>query len=319
MNVSLFELPKPYKFLVMAALIALSAGLSYYYPKVLGTGTVFTHFYYLPIVLACIWWKKKGLVVIVLLSAILLVSQFLFQENEGYADNIMRILIFFLVAMVSVLLSEGIETAQERANEHQQWYQTIFHNAGAAMAILGKDGVISLTNAEFEHLTEYSRDELAGGKNLFEIISEKHAHKARNYYFHVRKERFYGEPYLMIKLDSKTGGVKDVRLTFSLIPGTGRIVATLVDLSQLKKAMEEQQRLKAELAETLAKVLSGYLPICSRCKKIKEDSGHWKAVETYIQARTAADFTHTLCPECARHLYPELVNDLDDGNRDMVV
>ncbi|MEW6079196.1 MAG: PAS domain S-box protein [Thermodesulfobacteriota bacterium] len=319
MILSLFELPNVYKYLVMATLIFLSAGLSCYYPGVLGTGTVFTHFFYLPIVLACIWWKKKGLMVIVLLSAILLVSQHLFQGDESYADNIMRILIFFLVALVSILLSEGIEKARERANEHQQWYQTIFHNAGAAMAIVGKDAVISLVNAEFEHLTGYSRDELGDSKSLFEIISEKHAHKARNYYYHVRKERFYGYPNLMVKLDGKSGAVKDVRLTFTLVPGTGKMVATLVDLSQLKKAMEEQQRLKAELAETLAKVLSGYLPICSRCKKIKEDSGQWKAVETYIQARTAADFTHTLCPECARALYPELVGDLDDDKRDMIV
>lgn len=319
MNLSLFELPRIYKYLVMAALICLSGSLAFYYHRVLGTGTVFTHFYYLPIVLACIWWKRKGLAVIALLSLILLASHHFFRGEEGYANNFMRILIFFLVAFVSILLSEGVEKARERADENRQWYQTIFHNAGTAMAILENDAIISLVNAEFENLTEYSTDELGNNKSLFDIIADKHTHKARNYYYHVRKERFYGSKYLMIKLDSKTGGVKDIRLSFSLIPGTNKIVATMVDVSQLKKAMEEQRRLKSELAETLAKVLSGYLPICSRCKKIREDSGKWKAVETYIQNRTDADFTHTLCPECAKTLYPELLDDMDDGTRDMII
>lgn len=302
----------------MAVLVFMSAYLAFYYHKILGTGTVFTHFYYLPIVLACIWWKKKGLVVIALLSLILLGSDHIFRGDEGYANNFMRIMIFFLVAFVSTLLSEGIEKAQGRANENRLWYQTLFHNAGTAIAIVEKDAEISLVNAEFEKLTEFSMEELGSNKSLFAMIADKHMHKTRNYYYHVRKEKFYGAGYLMIKLNNKTGGVRDIRLTFTLIPGTSNIVATLVDVTQLKKAMEEQRRLKSELAETLTKVLGGYLPICSRCKKIRDDSGKWNAVETYISKRTAADFTHTVCPQCARELYPELIDNLDDETRDMI-
>ena len=319
MYLSLFELPKIYKFLVMAVLTAMSAYLAYYYHRILGTGTVFTHFYYLPIVLGCIWWKKKGLFIVLLLSIILLASDHFFRGDESYANNFMRIMIFFLVAFVSILLSEGIEKAQERANENQLWYQTIFHNAGTAIAILENDAEISLINAEFEKLTEYSREELGGSRSLFSMIVDKHMHKTRNYYYHVRKEKFYGTGYLMIKLNTKTGGIRDIRLTFTLIPGTNKVVATMVDVTQLKKAMEEQRRLKTELAETLTKVLSGYLPICSRCKKIREDSGKWRAVETYIQDRTEADFTHTICPECAKVLYPELIDDMDEAGRDLIV
>ncbi len=319
MNLSLFELPKTYKFLVMAVLIFMSAYLAYYYHRVLGTGTVFTHFYYLPIVLACIWWKKRGLMVIALLSLVLLGSDHIFRGSEGYANNFMRILIFFLVAFVSILLSEGIEKAQERANENKLWYQTIFYNAGTAIAILEKDAEIDLVNVEFEKLTEYSMEELGTNRSLFTMLADKHMHKARNYYYYVRKEKFYGAGYLMVKLNNKTGGVKDIRLTFTLIPGTNKIVATMVDVTQLKKAIEEQRRLKSELSETLTKVLSGYLPICSRCKKIREDSGKWRPVESYIQDRTDADFTHTVCPECAKILYPELINDLDDEGRDLIV
>ncbi len=63
-----------------------------------------------------------------------------------------------------------------------------------------------------------------------------------------------------------------------------------------------------ELEHALAEVttLSGLLPICSSCKKIRDDSGYWNSVESYVSAHTQADFTHSLCPDCVTQLYPEL-------------
>jgi len=53
------------------------------------------------------------------------------------------------------------------------------------------------------------------------------------------------------------------------------------------------------------KTLEGLLPICAACKKIKDDQGSWKQIETYVRDRSEADFTHGICPECARKLYPD--------------
>ena len=58
--------------------------------------------------------------------------------------------------------------------------------------------------------------------------------------------------------------------------------------------------------EALQKTLEGILPICSGCKKIRDDEGDWKPVEAYIQSRTNAEFTHGICPECMERLYPGL-------------
>ena len=71
--------------------------------------------------------------------------------------------------------------------------------------------------------------------------------------------------------------------------------------------MQELRRLNAELQKALAEVkqLSGLLPICSSCKKIRDDEGYWHQVEVYIRDHTDADFSHGLCPDCARKLYPD--------------
>lgn len=66
-----------------------------------------------------------------------------------------------------------------------------------------------------------------------------------------------------------------------------------------------------ELQDALAEVkqLSGLLPICSSCKKIRDDAGYWQQIEGYISDHSEADFTHGICPECMKNLYPQLYGD----------
>lgn len=69
---------------------------------------------------------------------------------------------------------------------------------------------------------------------------------------------------------------------------------------------QEQLRSMEELQAALAKVklLSGFLPICSACKMIRDDKGHWRQIESYIRDHSEAEFSHGMCPDCARKLYP---------------
>ncbi|MGD8624136.1 MAG: response regulator [Anaerolineae bacterium] len=68
------------------------------------------------------------------------------------------------------------------------------------------------------------------------------------------------------------------------------------------------RRLNAELQEALTqvKLLSGLLPICASCKRIRDDDGHWQPIESYIRDRSEARFSHGLCTDCAQELYPDL-------------
>jgi DNA-binding response OmpR family regulator len=75
-----------------------------------------------------------------------------------------------------------------------------------------------------------------------------------------------------------------------------------------KRIENEKERLIHELQEALAKVklLSGFLPICASCKKIRDDKGYWNQIEAYISKHSEAEFSHGICPDCAKKLYPEL-------------
>ena len=87
-----------------------------------------------------------------------------------------------------------------------------------------------------------------------------------------------------------------------------RMVGTHTDVTERKEEEAVRQRLLDELSEALSQVkqLSGLLPICSSCKKIRDDQGYWSQIETYIRTHSEASFSHGICPECAGKLYPEL-------------
>ncbi len=88
------------------------------------------------------------------------------------------------------------------------------------------------------------------------------------------------------------------------VTGTSTIAR---DITDWKKAEAEREQLVCELqtALTHVKTLSGLLPICAGCKKIRDDRGYWQQVDIYIKRNSNAEFTHGLCPDCIRAYYPD--------------
>ncbi len=80
------------------------------------------------------------------------------------------------------------------------------------------------------------------------------------------------------------------------------------DITERKRSEAERERLIGELRHAMGQVktLAGLLPICSKCKRIRDDQGYWQRLETYFMEHSLATFTHSLCPECLEHLYPGL-------------
>jgi PAS domain S-box-containing protein len=93
-----------------------------------------------------------------------------------------------------------------------------------------------------------------------------------------------------------------------VLAGREHLLESFLDITERKQAEEERERLIGELQEALAEVktLSGLLPICASCKSIRDDQGYWRQIEAYIQDHSEAEFSHSVCPECAKKLYPEV-------------
>ena len=136
----------------------------------------------------------------------------------------------------------------------------------------------------------------------------------------------YLAPFLVQPYASRGERFLDLYVTFLL----ATFVVTQIILMILKAYREERARADAinqRLSENLealqqtnrnlekalseVKTLSGLLPICASCQKIRNDRGYWDRIETYIQAHSEATFSHSLCPDCAHRLYPDIYPETD--------
>lgn len=93
------------------------------------------------------------------------------------------------------------------------------------------------------------------------------------------------------------------------------ILGMNIDITERKIAEQDRERLIGELQAAVKqiKTLSGLLPICSYCKKIRDDRGYWSQLENYVAKHSEAEFTHSICPECAKMRFPDVTgNDGDE-------
>ena len=111
-------------------------------------------------------------------------------------------------------------------------------------------------------------------------------------------DQFYGQ------LEGVAVEDKEERSTFA------RLIVS--DITERKRIEEEKERLILELQNALAQVkkLSGFIPICASCKKVRDDKGYWRQVEEYVSDHSEALFSHGICPDCMKKLYPEFADDI---------
>ena len=94
-----------------------------------------------------------------------------------------------------------------------------------------------------------------------------------------------------------------------MIVASGFTVYLGLVLNRMIHALQTESRRREEAVASV-RVLSGLLPICMSCKKIRDDKGYWNQIEGYIREHSEAEFSHGMCPECTRKLYPEFADTL---------
>jgi PAS domain S-box-containing protein len=187
-------------------------------------------------------------------------------------------------------------------------YRDLFENANDAIFILDKDQNFVDINQKATELFGYSRDEYLtlGVKDLIpptqQSISDEEFERLRE---QGKYEKFIGQ------MKSKDGRWLDIEVNSSSIIDKGKVIGSrdiVRDITDRKRIEAERESMINDLQNALEEIksLKGILPICSFCKKIRDDTGYWNQVEDYIGKHSKADFSHSLCPECAQKNYPEL-------------
>lgn len=169
-----------------------------------------------------------------------------------------------------------------------------------------EDGTYRYLNRAFSAAFGKEPRELIG-RRIYDVFPLEEAEKrmavvkkafatGETFVFDVRVPAVDGERFYMTS-------VKPIR------EPDGRISAVVCiskEITERKRAELERERAIQELQDALHQVrtLSGLLPICAHCKKIRDDDGYWTQIETYIREHSQAEFTHGMCPDCIETYYP---------------
>ncbi len=155
--------------------------------------------------------------------------------------------------------------------------------------------------------------EIEKGENILDYISsEEDRQKARMNFDKILMGKSF-------TLEEQYGDTAHERRYYEdiynpIIDDKGDIIGLtvfLTDITERKTMEHERNKLITELQNALdnVKMLTGLLPVCSHCKKIRTENEDWQPIEHYIREHSEAQFSHSLCPECVSKLYPDLIDD----------
>jgi PAS domain S-box-containing protein len=129
--------------------------------------------------------------------------------------------------------------AENALRESEEKYKAVFETTGTAMIIIEEDNTLSLVNAEFEKLSGYSKDDVEGKKRWTEFVAKEDLERLREYYRLRMIDPNAAPARYEARFTDKQGTIQDILSTVGMIPGTKKIVASLLDITERKRAEEQ--------------------------------------------------------------------------------
>ncbi|MFC1856286.1 PAS domain S-box protein, partial [Thermodesulfobacteriota bacterium] len=245
----------------------------------------------------------------------------LFDENKGVGtlnvgsvnvDGISeydRKMLASLAPHLALALKNAI--LYEELHESEFMYRTIVNSTNEAIYFHTLQGEFLEVNDVACEMLGYEKDELLKLR-LCDVDTEDTVRKAK---VNIRKIKRNGRLVFESEQRRKGGNKIPVEISSRTIEYKGKpaILSIVRDITERKKMEEDQNELIRELKKAVAsvKTMKRLLPICSSCKKIRDDKGYWSQIESYISRHTDTLFSHSICPCCAERLYPELYPGLE--------
>jgi PAS domain S-box-containing protein len=201
--------------------------------------------------------------------------------------------------------------------ESEARFRVLVEEAPIAVALTRGTRIVYV-NHEFVRTMGLPSAEVAIGRSILDSVPpEEGARLAER--MERRTRGLQVEPSTELVLRRPDGRSLRAAITDAMVEfgGEPAILGFIQDVTAQRTAEAERERLIGELKKALAEVktLSGLLPICSHCKKVRDDHGYWNRIETFIRERSSAEFTHGICPDCARQFFPDETDDTDPAGR----
>lgn len=202
-------------------------------------------------------------------------------------------------------LEDKIKERTRSLSEAEERYRQVVNTINEAIIIADTNGFLLFVNPSCCEIYRYSEKELIG-MHTSNLVHPEYNHVFERFSVEVREKGSFSGETMDVRKDG-SHFFTDVRGTLILYNNQECLLAVIRDVTEKKTAEMEREKLIEELQKALneIKTLKGIVPICSSCKKIRDDKGYWNQIENYIRAHSEAEFSHGICPDCAKELYPE--------------
>jgi PAS domain S-box-containing protein len=231
--------------------------------------------------------------------------------KAGAHDYVMKDDLKRLVPAVERELDAAIvRRERRRAEESRSLLAAVVTSSDDAIVSTTLEGLVSSWNRGAELMYGYSALEMIN--QPVSLLIPRDLPNDMAGVFEKLKQGEHAQRYETVRV-RKDNKFVTVSLTISpMKDASGQIIGASSiarDISERKREEAERLQLIHELTDALQRVktLSGLLPICAACKKIRDDGGYWQSVEVYIRDHSDAEFSHSICPECMAKQYPEFV------------
>ncbi|MCE5213848.1 MAG: PAS domain S-box protein [Methanobacterium sp.] len=158
------------KILILILTLIVATILTYYFHFMLNDATIFTHFFYIPIILATLWWQRKGMIIPIILAIILLSSDFISGVNALTSD-LFRAMMFLIIGAVVTILSEIIASDEQKIRESEEKFRSVAYSAADGILTADNQGKITYINDSFQEIFKYQPQELIG-KEVTILLTE---------------------------------------------------------------------------------------------------------------------------------------------------
>jgi len=172
-----------------------------------------------------------------------------------------------------------------------------------------EDGTYRYVNQAFSGPFGHTPEEVIG-RRIWDLFSPEEGEKRMA----VVRRAFATRELVVfdVRVPTPAGDTFYITSVKPILDPDGRVSSVICiskDITARKRAEEERVELIARLQTALQEVrtLTGLLPICSHCKKIRDDRGYWTQIESYIRDHSEAEFTHGICPGCQEQYFSETI------------
>jgi len=242
----------------------------------------------------------------------------------NFTGHLLKIISYYLIYLAVIrtgllrpysLLFRDLKKSQEELHREKSFAENLINTTQAIVLVLDRQGRIQHFNSYLENISGHQLREMKGEDWLARFVAEEERMRLRSR-FSALGSTTAADSFIGAIL-ARDGNRLDVEWRNQpLIDDQGEIIGLLCtghNITEIRQVEQEREKLIVELQSALheVKTLSGLLPICSSCKKIRDDQGYWEQIEVYIRDHSDAEFTHGICPGCARKLYPELYKKID--------